>query len=767
MKYKLRLFILMVIFLASNLLTQFCSTVKAVVISKSEVTSEKQNTSQGLLGYYFNEVDFNGLALVTNQPTGDLRVSSEDLLSMLTIDNKSFQSAFWYGLIQVEESGLYTFETSSNFQTKLWIDSHQLINQSENCISIQLEKGKSYELKMEYQNTMHLNKKGDLQLYWIKPNNQKEIIPPKNLLLPKNITDEKKGEKLNTFQRSKRNIGMQLNNQTPDSDNDGIPDSLEINGYTVDIKNGKFVIVGWNENIHSRKKLKKYYSSPMKWSTASDPYSDFQKVTGLIDKQVKQEARHPLVVAYPIVNTVMENIIISKNQNISFDNGGIKSNTLSKSMVTSKTDSISSSISAEMNASALDFGAKVTTSFSKEHSSTTSIERETSNTTETSWSNTVGIQTGESAYFGANLRYINLGTAPIYKVRPTTTFVIGENQVFATIMAKENQLANVLKPNEYYPAKTQAPIIINTKDDFGSNPIILNFNQLNLFEQQKKIRVETDQVSGEIGMLQENGEIQLKSDWSLYLPQIENTSARIIFDTKKHGAIERRITAIDPNDLQERTKPEVTIKEALKLAFGAIEQNGQMYYENTNMAAFEFICDEKTFLNIHSQLEHMENKDIYNAKLNAKMNILVKEISIQEAINQLFTRYKNGKGLKSNVTKARMDHIQEAINGQSESTLKNQLQSLLDDAKLLMKFKPYVKITKNERNENRIEFKPNTSIPEITGYSLIFLNGGISLSGYGSNIVEIDSVLTNYAQTSDLNFVISLQNGSSYVLYAK
>ncbi|ALZ64487.1 Protective antigen precursor (plasmid) [Bacillus cereus] len=74
---------------------------------------------------------------------------------------------------------------------------------------------------------------------------------------------------------------------------------------------GKTTYIPWIDSIHNNKKRigQKYFSSPMKWSTASDPYSDFQKVTGMIDKQVKREARNPLVAAYPIVNVDMEQIV--------------------------------------------------------------------------------------------------------------------------------------------------------------------------------------------------------------------------------------------------------------------------------------------------------------------------------------------------------------------------------------------------------------------------------------------------------------------------
>ncbi|EOO24495.1 hypothetical protein IIU_06717 [Bacillus cereus VD133] len=760
MKHLVKLLLLLL------LLPQFHSVTKAEEYTNTETESPPlvyQDVSAGLIGYHFNDTNFNDLALITNHPTGDLEVSFEEM-GELVMNQQRYQSACWMGKIKISESGLYTFKTSANKYIRLWINNQQLINEDENVTPIELESGNSYDIKIEYQNKDAEPNNEHLYLHWIKPNNQEEIVPTNNFLFPDNIVSQE--EDLKNSKRNKRNVTIPT---LPDSDDDGIPDSLETNGYTVDVRNGKLVVVGWNENVHRRKGLTKYYSSPMKWSTASDPYSDFQKVTGLIDKQIKPEARNPLVVAYPIVNTDMEQIIVSKNNNISIGNSQNTSQTVTKSMNNSKTDSISASVNAELSASLSDITAKVATSFSKEHSTTTSVEEGTSDTSDTGWSNSIGIQTGESAYFGANVRYKNRGTAPIYKVKPTTTFVLGNDQSIATITAKENQIANVLPPDGFYPSKTQAPIMINTKDDFSASPITLNFEQLRTLEEQKKMRIEMNQVSGGVGVLQRNGEIQVTSDWGLYLPQIENTSAHIIFDTKDNEAIERRITAIDPDDVLEKTKPEITLKEALKLAFNIREENKQFYYKDRIVGGFEIICDPETLHLIQEQLNQMNEKNIYNVKLNAKMNFLIKELSVSEAIDQLFVKYKRGQGLKPNITQEVVQHVQEIVNTLPNSSQRSQLQTRIDDANLIIKLRSLanVNVTKINSTDYRLEFRPNIRIPEIMAYGFLISNGGESWEGDTENIVNIDRLITisNADPESYVNFVITLQSGKSYVLY--
>ncbi|MED1406399.1 PA14 domain-containing protein [Bacillus mycoides] len=596
---------------------------------------------KGLLSHYFKDKDFQTLSHMATQTTGDLSEVSPEIKPLLEGENK-FQSAYWEGRIKIDESQMYQFTTSADKFVKLWIDGVQVIDQGKGDSMykykqrVYLKKGKVYNIRIEYQNPHQVSKDLGVKLYWTKGNDlsgaKKELIPEDHLFLPK-LEPKNRNENLVKHSRVARSIGEPEEQQgeekkkLPDSDNDGIPDTLETNGYTVVVKGGKMHVFPWIESMYGNKKeLTKYLSSPEKWSTTMDPYSDFQKVTGMIDKQVKYEARNPLVAAYPIVNVDMEQIVLSKNQTVSLNDGGSKSNTVSRSTSTSTTDATTESINTEVSASLSDFGVKVSGSLSKEHSTTVGIDNSKSDTSESNWSKTIGIQTGEAAHFAAGIRYYNQGTAPIYTVKPTITFSLMNNHTIASIAAKENQIANFIGVEESYPAQSQAPILLNAKDDFGSSPITLNFDQLNQLEKELQLKIDTDQVSGEIGRYQTNGEITTSGDWSTYLPQIKSTSARIMInDYMDKNPIERRVAAIDPHDPIEQTKPEITLKEALKLAFPDIsEKDGTLYYKGQSLKDnFELVLDTETGKNIANQLSQMDDKNIYNVKLNAKMNIMI------------------------------------------------------------------------------------------------------------------------------------------------
>lgn len=208
--------------------------------------SKPETYSQGLLGYYFNDTNFKTPSLIANSEAGNLSISTSELDSMVQPEKQKFQSAIWKGRIKVDEEGEYAFSTSDDSHTKIFINNQEISHSQK----MKLEQGKIYEIKIKYQLEQTSEKGMALKLYWITPNNQKEIIPAGNLLFPEN-------KKKPSYSRAKRGISAVAHttsgDEILDSDNDGIPDSLEIEGYTVDVKNKKTIIVPWMDNIHTKK----------------------------------------------------------------------------------------------------------------------------------------------------------------------------------------------------------------------------------------------------------------------------------------------------------------------------------------------------------------------------------------------------------------------------------------------------------------------------------------------------------------------------------
>ncbi|MED2935033.1 hypothetical protein P4308_23690, partial [Bacillus wiedmannii] len=216
----------------------------------------------------------------------------------------------------------------------------------------------------------------------------------------------------------------------------------------------------------------------------------------------------------------------------------------------------------------------------------------------------------------------------IYNVKPTTNFVLDGNSI-VTVKAKENQLGDALKAGGVYPEKNLAPIALNTLDDFGSQLIPINYDQTKRLENGNKLNLQTTQASGLYGTIKANGGLSVdpSQEWEPVRAQIESVSAGIVLDTGTE-TLERRVAAKDDRDPEDLT-PELTLGEAIKIAFNATEKEGKLYYKDTPLdeSLVGLIFDESTAQEIKAQLDSMPelDKKIYNVKLKRGMNILIKK----------------------------------------------------------------------------------------------------------------------------------------------
>ncbi|PEA06361.1 binary toxin-like calcium binding domain-containing protein [Bacillus cereus] len=611
--------------------TSYAEEKKPPTNIQQEMQSEKDSQvsndlSQGLLGYYFHDPKFQQLALMAHRQASDLEISKDDVKQLLSKEQQHIQSVRWLGYIQPPETGDYVLSTSSDQQVVIELDGKTIVNQTSMTEPIQLEKDNLYKIRIEYvpEDTKEQENLLDFQLNWsisgaeIKPipenafhlpdlsrkQDQEKIIPETNLF-------QEQGE-AKKVSRSKRSLAT---NPLLDTDDDGIYDEWETEGYTIQ----RQIAVKWDDSMKDQD-YTKYVSNPYNSHTVGDPYTDWEKAVGRIDYAVKTEARNPLVAAYPTVGVHMERLIVSEKQNISTGLG----KTVSASMSASNTAAITAGIDATAGTSLLGPSGSVTAHFSYTESSIATVEDSSSR----NWSQDLGIDTGQSAYLNANVRYYNTGTAPIYNVKPTTNFVL-DGESIVTVKAKENQLGNVLKAGGEYPEKHLHPIALNTLDDFGSQLIPINYNQTKRLENGNKLTLETTQASGLYGKIKANGGLNVdpSQEWEPVRAQIDNVTAGIVLDTGEE-TLERRVAARDTRNPEDLT-PEITIGEAIKIAFDTTETEGKLYYKDTPLSEslVGLVFDDSTAREIKTQLDNTpeQEKKIYNVKLKRGMNIMIKK----------------------------------------------------------------------------------------------------------------------------------------------
>ncbi|MBK3496391.1 Iota toxin protein Ib [Viridibacillus sp. YIM B01967] len=580
----------------------------------NKTMAEEKSNTQGLLGYYFKDAQFKELAFI------NLGEQSK-LMNKTKIDknNQIIKSVRWMGRVKPSQTGEYILSTSSDQQIVLQINGETVINQVKMEKPLKLEKDKVYELKIEYRNTKDTS--SDLQLFWSIDSKTKEQVPQKNILSPNfsekvNLPDEKKDMLLlpNFNQFDNKTFSSELK----DTDRDGIPDEWEEKGYTF--RNQQ--IVPWDD-AYSVQGYKKYVSNPYKSRTVADPYTDFEKVTGHMPAATKDEAKDPLVAAYPAVGVGMERLLFSKNQNVTEGNSGTKSKSVTDTNTTVNTIEVGGGIGFDKG-----FTFNFSPKYSHSWSNSTSIE----NTDSQSWSEEIGINTAEAAYLNANVRYYNAGTAPIYDLRPTSNFVFqNSGDSITTITAGPNQIGNSLGPGATYPQKGQAPISLDKANEAGTVNISIDKDQLDTLQSgAETLNIETTQNKGQYALLDATGNpiTDTSKQWDPIRTNIDAVSGALTLNlgTGKEN-LERRVAARNLNDPEDRT-PEITIKEAIHRAFNAKEIDGKLYYTDSNgksicidEAAINLIGDKKTQDDIDKQLNQLQDKKVYNAKWKRGMNI--------------------------------------------------------------------------------------------------------------------------------------------------
>ncbi|HHB1656626.1 TPA: hypothetical protein ACOQ0H_005943, partial [Bacillus cereus] len=277
---------------------------------------------------------------------------------------------------------------------------------------------------------------------------------------------------------------------------------------------------------------------------------------------------------------------------------------------------------------------------------TTSSTAEYENSTSESWSEQLNFNTSDRARLNANVRYHNTGSAPIYKVQPTSSFVLQDGSkngyTIRTVKAKENQVGEVLNPGSTYP-EGGAAISLDKIDDFGSADITIDQKTLEQLEQIGRLDLQTPQAEGNYKILNASGGTTLYPGFASIQNDVRGRSAHLILNTEK-GTIDRRIATKQYSDREDLT-PEITLGEAIKIAYDAEEKNGilkikiQHGYEteeielDPNNLGGKMIVDEKTFAEFTSQLDKMNQKNIFHVKLKMLEDVMQKtgmKILIQE-----------------------------------------------------------------------------------------------------------------------------------------
>lgn len=562
---------------------------------------------KGLTGYYFKDKQFSDLSIIA--PTiDDVLLFSKDSLKGMKCLESEIQSVRWIGFIKASQTGKYLI-SSDNSNCKIMIDNTILDNNS--IINLCAEKFYRIRIEQLLDKPTMLKDYTGINLYWKIDDNEKTLILLSNMFQAE-YSDMDEYNKFipneNMFSIINRNQDINL-----DSDNDGIPDAQEINGYTA--KNN--IIIDWDES-YSELGLKKYVSNPYKPRTANDPYTDKEKVLGNIDPSVSLIARDPLIAAYPIIRVSMEDLLVTKNSTITGETGS----TMSKATTTGYTQSNTAGVEISGEVGFTGF-PNFTITASANYSHTWETNNSVEDTSGTSFTNGLSIEYGEAAYINPNVRYYNTGTAPVYNLKPTITLTLDGGSI-ASIKAQSNQTSGYLNPGQNYPDKNLPPLAFNTLDPLSTQLIAIDYEQLQEVDKGTSIGISVPQFDGNFAKYDSSGNISTTGVWAPYLGQIESSTATFILETK-YGTQEVKVAARNSKDNTDYT-PEITILEALDKAFNIKLAGDDFYFEGITLPAsakISIFMDDYTKNELTNQLENMELKNFLYCIIRPKMNITI------------------------------------------------------------------------------------------------------------------------------------------------
>lgn len=553
----------------------------------TNTTEETENNNfSPFFGQQFLEPNF----------TEIITISSENLDNTTIKEHlkNNIKSARWKATFTPTTTGIHTFNAPNGFN--IFINDKKIVNNQIDLLTAQ-----NYDLYINAPDLTNLDINNITDINFTVNNGEK------NFLDTNFVTDTKnKNFTTNQENSTRKKRSLPEYDTLLDSDDDGITDAWETNGYTRMGNN----LVAWKEE-YAPKGYTKYISSPYEKYTANDPFGDYDKALGRIDRLIDKAAHNPLVAAVPNMSVTKEKIILSKNQNVTEDTG----NTIDTSKSTNKSVNHSWGIDASVTGSLGFRGWDVSATLSSHQSQTNETGIQYSEAKQKNWSKAFNLNEAESAYINANIRYQNHGTAPIYDAKPTLNFVLGKDTL-ATISMKENQIAKILSPKTTYPTSNQAALAVLTEDDFAASPIKINKNQLDRFNSGETFRIQTTQYTGKIGRYSPgSNHPTLTDEWGHVTESVYKNTAGFSLTLDNGETLERRIAAKNPDDIYDTT-PQITVKEALKIGFQAVEN------KHGNLVMKDKVSGKKYYLNKNNMsiISDQKTKDLVKANMRTKNN---------------------------------------------------------------------------------------------------------------------------------------------------
>ncbi|EJR24479.1 binary toxin-like calcium binding domain-containing protein [Bacillus cereus] len=573
----------------------------------------------GLMGYFYGDKDFKNLLLIRGNSLVNEDIHSHSIKTARFKASQQIQSVRWQGFIQPKEDGDYFFSAGKHEQVMIQVDQTIVVDTLGREHEVKLQKGCLYKVIVEYQ--VNSDVKDAFTLLW--GTEEKKMVVPHEVLYAPSLAQKDIPTVTGSLHKLKSVVADFIREET-DTDGDNIPDSWEYEGYTVvDGDFGVKDLVKWDDDVHAPP-LIKYKTSPSKWSTSDDPYSDYEKVTGIqMDTRVIKEAHHPLVAAYPDVHISMEKYLVIPNTNFQSGEGGSSSKQVTRGTSNTVSNTESWGVTVEASASLLDFGGSVSTSY--ESSTTTSVTNEYSESDSTTrdWNEVLGINNAEAGKILPNVRYVNTGTAPVFNVKPQFTLHFPKTpngdaiSLISSLVGETHRGLEVL-PGSTYPTQSKPPLAFDKPTHFGES-LLLDQENVSRLQEGDQLKLDTLGFDAKVVLIDSQGQDYTSSqDWTSVISKIKTNTTEITFTMIGGPAVRRNIAAPGTTPV-EQSVPEMTFKEALVIGFGAEQRNNKIYINDREISSdkVDLIVDVAT----ENEMKRQGVSSVFDVKLRAGMHI--------------------------------------------------------------------------------------------------------------------------------------------------
>lgn len=219
-----------------------------------------------------------------------------------------------------------------------------------------------------------------------------------------------------------------------DIDLDGIPNTLEINGYVWNPVTLAFEAYDPNNPVHQG--LEVYRTNPLSKSTSGDPYSDSRKASKRDLSYLRPPYDHPWVAASPLIKARTLEYAVIPIAEISDAQGNSIATSFSQSVTTSdsQTHGANFSVSQEIGWSLVrpDINTSITSGYSGSRTWGTESTNETGSEEGISWETAVTVNTAEAADVTFTVVLRNEGSLYASNIHSTFNILLA-GKVIATV----------------------------------------------------------------------------------------------------------------------------------------------------------------------------------------------------------------------------------------------------------------------------------------------------------------------------------------------